>query len=62
MILESIHNVFLKQEKEDAEEELSGRNIIARNALRYTIFKMLKVDKTIAPFFLMSQEKICIFP
>lgn len=62
-ILEKVfYNVFLKEEKQDAEEELSGRNIIARNALRYAIFKMLKVDKARAPFLLMSQEKDMYFP
>ncbi|MDY0200858.1 MAG: PD-(D/E)XK nuclease family protein [Tenuifilaceae bacterium] len=48
--------IFLKDEKAKT-ENLSGRNLLARNALLYTIRKMLRVDENRAPFKLISHEQ-----
>ncbi len=59
---EVFHSIYLKQDKVDKSEILSGRNMIARNAMLYTIKKMLKVDMDRTPFFLMSQEEEIFVP
>ncbi|HZJ73372.1 MAG TPA: PD-(D/E)XK nuclease family protein [Perlabentimonas sp.] len=48
--------IFLNDTKAKT-DNLSGRNLLARNALLYTIRKMLKVDEKRAPFKLISHEQ-----
>ena len=49
-------DVFLNDPKAKT-DSLSGRNLLARNAMLYTIRKMLKVDEKRAPFKLISHEQ-----
>jgi RecB family exonuclease len=59
---EVFFSIYLKENKVDKTENLSGRNMIARNAILYTIKKMLRVDMKRAPFFLKSQEEEIYVP
>lgn len=49
--------IFLNDESTASLQNLSGRNLLARNAMQYTIRKMLKVDMQRAPFQMVSHEK-----
>jgi CRISPR/Cas system-associated exonuclease Cas4 (RecB family) len=60
LVEDTLDNVFAKIFLNDstlASEELSGRNILARNAMLYTIKKMLRLDAQRAPFNLVMHEK-----
>jgi CRISPR/Cas system-associated exonuclease Cas4 (RecB family) len=58
----AFQTIYLKQDKSDDLETLSGRNIIARNAMLYTINKMLLIDKNRTPFHLISHEAEVYLP
>jgi CRISPR/Cas system-associated exonuclease Cas4 (RecB family) len=56
----TLDSVFLEVFLNDTNaniDDLSGRNLLARNALLYTLNKMLQVDLKRAPFFLVSHEQ-----
>lgn len=48
--------IFLK-DNDAKPSDLSGRNLLARNAMLYTIQKMLRLDSQRAPFLLVSHEQ-----
>lgn len=55
--LDNVFNEIFLKEFNAKSDGLSGRNILARNAMLYTIKKMLKVDADRAPFQLVSHEQ-----
>lgn len=53
--------LFLHQDLVIPPETLSGRNLLARNAMLYSLKRMLNVDICRAPFHLLShEEEVCL--
>ncbi len=55
--LDTIFNDIFLKDSSATKDELSGRNLLARNAMLYTIKKMLRFDAARAPFALISHEQ-----
>lgn len=55
--LDNIFNEIFLKDNSAKKDELSGRNLLARNAMIYTIKKMLRFDANRAPFTLISHEQ-----
>lgn len=49
--------IFLNDESTKSLQNLSGRNLLARNAMLFTIKKMLRVDMQRAPFRMVTHEQ-----
>ena len=65
LIIDTIDKILTKtfsKSKQASVEELSGRILLARNAIIHTIKMMLKVDAERAPFQLLNHEQEVSYP